>query len=447
MSDNALPVILVVCPTMRDRREIHKLGLDSQFQFLFHDYATIELEQIAGRSGQAPLNVATIEAELEWIAKRYSKEEISGVMSTDDYPGATLASVIALAWKLPGTSPYATLMFQHKFFSRCMQAWVVPDAVPGYELCGDPDSLPALDFPIVVKPVKSFFSIGAVRVNDSAEYKRSFAKAQLPAAFFMPMREIFERITRLQFGSSVVLAEQFVAGEQVTLEGYVENGVCNVLGIVDSIMYPGTQSFQRFEYPSSAPSHLQQRMAVIAAELIRESHYENGFFNVEFIYDVETSKVKIVEVNPRMASQFADLFEKVDGRNSYSILVNLCIGVTVQPQPRVGSYAVAASCVLRCSADRFVKRVPSSEEVERVEHYFPGTRVEILALANTFLSDEMQDGASFRYAVINIGADSRHQLLERLDQCLVMLPFNFDIPDRTDRTDIAPGSPIQEEGA
>jgi len=446
MFDNSLPVILVLCPTMRDRREIEKLGLDSQFQFLFHDYATIELEQMAGAAGQAPLNVAPIEAELQWISKNYSKDEISGVFSTDDYPGSILASVIACAWKLPGTAPYATLLFQHKYFSRCMQAWVVPHAVPAYELCGDPECPPALDFPIVVKPVKSFFSIGAVKVNDPSEYKRSFAVAKLPAAFFMPMREVFERITHLPFGSSVVLAEQFVGGEQVTLEGYVEHGVCTVLGIVDSIMYVQTQSFQRFEYPSSAPAHLQQRMAAIAIDLMKESHYDNGFFNIEFIYDAESCNVKIVEVNPRMASQFADLYEKVDGRNSYRILIDLCVGTPVQAMAGTGPYTIAASCVLRCFADRFVKRVPSAEEVLRVERYFPGTRVEVLALPNTYLSNEMQDGVSFRYAVINIGADSRAQILDRLDQCLAMLPFEFDVPDKPSRPDFAAWSDMHTSG-
>lgn len=447
MFAKALPVILVVCPTLRDHREIRKLGLDSKFQFLFHVYAKVELEQMTRRSGQPPVNVATIEAELEWISKHYSKEEISGVMSTDDYPGATLASVIALAWKLPGTSPYAALLFQHKFFARCMQLYVVPDAVPAFELCGDAEKHPALEFPIVVKPVKSFFSIGTVRVNDASEYQRSFEKAQLPAEFFQPMREVFEPITHLQFGSSVVLAEQFVVGEQVTLEGYVENGVCNVLGVVDSVMYSGTQSFERFEYPSSAPEPIQQRMAVIAAELMRESKYENGFFNVEFIYDVESSDVKIIEVNPRMASQFADLFEKVDGRNSYSVLVNLCMGIPVEQQARVGCHAFAASCVLRCFADRFVRQVPSDYDIERVEQFYPGTRVEILATKNTFLSNGMQDGVSYRYAVINIGAESRSQLLERLDVCMALLPFEFEIPDGSDCTEFAKQTRFKARGS
>ena len=41
-------------------------------------------------------------------------------------------------------------------------------------------------------------------------------------------------------------------------------------------------------------------------------------FNIEMMYDAATDRIGIIEINPRMASQFADLYEKVDGTNSYT---------------------------------------------------------------------------------------------------------------------------------
>lgn len=429
MFGKTVPVILVLCAGFEDRREICRLGLHDEYKFLFHEYGTIEFEQMAGRANDTTTGLTTIETELARIESFYHGANISGVITTNDYPGALLASMLASRWKLLGTPALATLALQHKYFSRCIQGRIVPDAVPPYALCDDAAHPPPLQFPIIIKPVKSFFSIGAVRINNAEEYMRLFERAALPEAFFRPFRKIFEHVTHVAFGSSIVLAEQLIRGEQVTLEGYVEDGVCHVIGIVDSVMYPGTRSFQRFEYPSVAPVAIQQRMVAIAEQLTRKVQYQHGFFNIEFIYEVETSTVKIVEVNTRMASQFADLFEKVDGLNSYTILLALCIGKTVQRRVATGLHAFAASCVLRCFSDRFVLRVPSSEEVEHAEQSSPETRIEIIAIANTYLSDHMQDGASFRYAVINIGADSREQLLERLHWCTALLPFEFTIPD------------------
>ena len=44
--------------------------------------------------------------------------------------------------------------------------------------------------------------------------------------------------------------------------------------------------------------------------------FDNGQFNIELVYNPEADTVHIVEINPRMSSQFADLFEKVDGTKS-----------------------------------------------------------------------------------------------------------------------------------
>ena len=100
------------------------------------------------------------------------------------------------------------------------------------------------------------------------------------------------------------------------------------MGVVDSIMFPNTIAFQRFEYPSSVPAPVQDRMADLARKVMPAFGFDNGQFNIELIYNPEANTVHIVEINPRMSSQFADLFEKVDGTNSYSVLLDLAFGKT-----------------------------------------------------------------------------------------------------------------------
>ena len=62
----------------------------------------------------------------------------------------------------------------------------------------------------------------------------------------------------------------------------------------DSIMYPGTIAFERFEYPSSLPEPVQQRMGGIARRLMRGIGYQDGMFNIEFMYDPETEAIRII---------------------------------------------------------------------------------------------------------------------------------------------------------
>ena len=54
---------------------------------------------------------------------------MDAVVSTDDFPGSTLAAALARRLGLRGPSPEAVLIAQHKYLSRQRQARAVPDAV------------------------------------------------------------------------------------------------------------------------------------------------------------------------------------------------------------------------------------------------------------------------------------------------------------------------------
>ena len=130
-------------------------------------------------------------------------------------------------------------------------------------------------------------------------------------------------------------------------------------------MFPGTLAFSRFDYPSHLPDSVQARMGEIATTTMRGLGFDNGIFNIEMMYDVEDDRISIIEINPRMASQFADLYEKVDGTNSFAVLLDIAQGETPRFTRRQGRYAFAASCVLRSFEDYLVAAVPSAADIEQ----------------------------------------------------------------------------------
>jgi hypothetical protein len=155
--------------------------------------------------------------------------------------------------------------------------------------------------------------------------------------------------------------------------------------------------------------------------------FNNGMFNIEMMYDEELDLVSIIEINPRMASQFADLYEKVDGTNSFSILLDIAEGRRPNLSHRAGRYPFAASCVLRCFEDYRVGAVPSQADLERLTRVYPDSRFEILATVGRRLSDEFQDGKSYRYGIVNLGGRDRPDVLAQFESCrnelgLVLLP-------------------------
>ncbi len=398
--------VLVVSATHRDHRELKRLsppGID----FRFHDLGCTPTEElIAGaRDGAC---AADPHLEVERILASVEGTAIRAVISSDDYPGSALAAIIAKRLGLPGPDPRIILICQHKYLSRVAQARLVPDAVPPFILIDVAEGAALPDeasFPLFVKPVKSFFSIGAERVASRAELAALLPRWRSLDQFFLPLERLLDRHAGETIGSERLIGEGVLKGDQVTVEGYAYRGKVGIMGVVDSVMFPGTIAFSRFDYPSRLPNGVQARMEGVATVLMEGLGFDNGFFNIEMMYDADADRIAVIEINPRMASQFADLYEKVDGISSYRVLLDIAEGRAPSFTRRQGRYPFAASCVLRAFADHRIVHVPDAQELERLERLHPDSRIETHAAVGKKLSDELNDGQSYRYGIVNLGGN------------------------------------------
>jgi hypothetical protein len=130
-------------------------------------------------------------------------------------------------------------------------------------------------------------------------------------------------------------------------------------------------------------------------------------------------------VNPKLASQFPDLFFKVDGHSSWTVLLQLAMGEQPVFARKQGSFRMAASCVLRTFEDRRVLCVPSEESLRELGSEYPDALIEIYATPGLNLSDQMQDSHSFRYGLVNIGAGSERELEAKFARIQSRLDFQF----------------------
>ena len=97
------------------------------------------------------------------------------------------------------------------------------------------------------------------------------------------------------------------------------------------------------------------------------------------------------------------------------------------PPHREGRYATAAKWFLRRDDDGVAVRVPTAEEVERVEREIPGCTVTVGVRVGDRLS-ELHDQDSYSYAIANVfvGADSEDELREKYERAVAGLPFEFE---------------------
>jgi biotin carboxylase len=408
---------LLICPTHRDLRELRRISPRLLSDLHTFEYASDAMEALTAPCRGRAIAVDRPRDALEAARRAADAYGVDAVLSTDDYPGVMLAAILADDFSQPGPPPRSTALSQHKAAARDVQRVHAPDCVPAYQAVASAAQI-TIPMPFIVKPVKSFFSAGATPVNHAAHVSAAVDGATLPTAFFDPFNIFAQESHAPVVDERRVIAEGLLTGRQVTLEGYAWRGEVHTIGIVDSVMFPGTMAFRAFEYPSCLPLHVQARMSDAATRVMRGLGFGHGLFNIEFIYNDTVDSIGLVEINPRMSSQFADLFEKVDGTNTYQVLVDLAFGIEPHVRWRRGRHAFAASCVLRTFVDHYVAAMPRPSEVDQMIESDPDLRVELLADVGTRLSEAMQDVSSYRYGVINAGGRDRQDVEEIVERCL-----------------------------
>ncbi len=105
--------VICICPTLRDHRELAALA--NGHTFLHHDYASSALEDLSVDECPSKVSISDPEQEIETILRRCRAEHIQGVITTDDYPGTTVASIVAHELKLPNPSQKPTCSVSTNF--------------------------------------------------------------------------------------------------------------------------------------------------------------------------------------------------------------------------------------------------------------------------------------------------------------------------------------------
>jgi hypothetical protein len=381
--------VLLVCPQERDFTLIRSAGLEQRYtvRAVGDDLDSDDVDPAA-------------------VLEEASSLPADGVVGTKDR-SALLASVVTARRDLPGPTPEALFACQHKPTSRELQRRVVPEATPHFERL---DDLPHLRRPFFVKPVVGRLSQLGRRIEDLSEL------ATLPS--HDPYFDAYARLAELAGLPTDQLrgfvAEELVEGDEVTLEGYVYARHVTVIGVTDSVKYPGTNSFERFEYPSRFPAERLDELAGVARRLLPALGFDGGFFNVEFFVP-ERGRPTIIEVNGRIASQFAPLVQALHGRSTYDLLFTLACG----EDPRWREHepdGVAVSYVVRTFEDAYVAAAPDPEDA-----------VEILVRPGRRLSEQgTNDVSSFRLAIVYEAGETRAEALARARARAAKLTFRLE---------------------
>lgn len=370
-------------------------------------------------------------AYVDRLVRKYRRTGIAGVVSTNEQYGALIAARVARELGLPGTDPLAVVRAQHKILARRLTRAALPGPAPRYVAIPwtiDHRAAAHLPYPLFVKPVKAAYSVLARRVDCAAELIRHLKFGPWEKHIIRRLVKPFNDLMRDLVPDTEVcdahhlIGEEPLEGVQVNVDGYVDRGVTHCFGVVDAVMYLGTIAFQRFDYPSRLPETVQHEIERVASRALEAIGFDHRMFNVELFWRPHDGAITIIEINPRLAAQFADLYEKVDGANPYRLLADLAVGREVRWIARTGAHGTAASFVLR-EFDGAVKVAPSRAQIHRLRATHPDAGLQTFIKRGSSRSREMKWLGSYRYATINLGARDRDDLFRRFETVCANLSF------------------------
>lgn len=360
---------------------------------------------------------------------------IDAIVGYWDFPVTTMVPILCQRFGLPGAPLPAVLKCEHKYWSRLEQQRVIEEYPPFgvIELDGPERLPPGVSFPAWVKPIKSAASVLAFYVEDDDQLAHALREirggiALMGDPFELALKRVDLPPEVAQVGAKACLAEEAVGGHQVTLEGFSFAGRVHVYGIIDSIRYPHSSSFLRYQHPADLPKSTSRQLVRCAKRVIGQIGLDNSTFNIEFFCDLERDSINLLEVNPRHSQSHARLFQYVDGMANHEFMVRLGLG---QQPPRLtagaGRYPVAARWFLRRFTDGMVCRGPTPAEIQALERKVDGTTVHVVAHDGRRLSDlPQQDSYSYELARIDMGGRSETDLIEKYERCVDSLVFEFD---------------------
>jgi len=365
-------------------------------------------------------------------AVRDWRGEVDGVLSSSDYPGIAVAAAIGAGLGLPSSAPASIMGAAHKGQARAVMAAALPELTPAFAVLDpDADELPPhVPLPCFVKPAKGCYSVLARRVDDEVQL-RTFLRDPRVAAYRRDYLRLYAQLVARYLGPDVdataFVAEEVLRGQLVTVEGWSTDREAHALGVVDTVRHQRTGSFTAFCYPSRLPPAVCARLEAAACRTAAAFGLRWTMWNVEFLWDPQTDRIGIVEINPRLCGQFADLYEKVDGVNGYRIALELACGMVPEVRRGAGVWAVAASFPLRVFEPVRVLAVPSEGDLAAARALSPQAMAWNEVRAGDVLDDfaTADDGASYRYAVINVGAASHGELQGQCDRVSERLGYRF----------------------
>lgn len=211
-----------------------------------------------------------------------------------------------------------------------------------------------MDYPLITKPVDAYSSKGVRRVNNWEELKRAFNEAV--------------EISR----TNTAIVEEYVGGEEYTVDVYVEDGVAKVLciGILDKIPEKGKFVICRGRYPSGVTQDIKQRITDAAQKIAEAFGLKNTPMLIQL--KVDNDRLSVIEFCARTGGGIKfRLIPEISGFDVVKAVIDLTLGEKPHVKPFVDDAHIINEFIY-CKPGKYSQLVGLKELQEEgvIDDYF-----------------------------------------------------------------------------
>jgi len=311
---------------------------------------------------------------IEQLKQCHSEDAFDGALTICDYYLQTVAEV-ASALSIPHPFPGNLRLSRSKHRVRAaLDAHAVPN--PRYAVVSGLDqarqAAAGIGYPLVVKPTDLASSAYVQRVCDDSELIRAISALQG-----------FERNFRDQPREQVCLLEEYLEGEEVSVETCTLEGETTLLGVTDKSV-TGAPFFieDGHMFPAELPADTRDQIEAFARSVLRAVGHDRGVAHIEV--KLTAAGPRLIEINPRMPGNYiVELIQHVTGIDLLAVTTDLALGRTPQLEAserwaRSGSAAIKFLIPPRAGSLREIRGAVALSEDPRVVRWHlasPGARI------------------------------------------------------------------------
>lgn len=242
-----------------------------------------------------------------------------------------------------------------------------------------------IGYPLIIKPVDLGSSAFVRLIENESDLKIAYEALKN-----------FDTNYRGQKRNPVFLIEEYMTGEEVSVECVVFKGEVKVIGITDKSLTQAPHFVETGHmFPAKVPPQVEDDLTGYVKSVLKAVGFENGVAHTEV--KLTASGPKVVEINPRVPGNYiVELIDHVTGINLLDVFVGLSLGLDPRIEHKETGVKSAASLFILPSREGTVLEIKGLDKLKINQHL---KRYQVLA-CNSRRVEAPKDNACYLGHVI-----------------------------------------------